>query len=46
MEFSFVFILVAEVSSKVGKDKRIIVACASGGTMKPSASLADGQQSR
>lgn len=35
-----------EVRSKLEKDKRIIVACAAGGTMKPSANLAEGQQSR
>ncbi|KAI5079824.1 hypothetical protein GOP47_0005303 [Adiantum capillus-veneris] len=35
-----------EVRSKLEKDKRIIVACAAGGTMRPSQNLAEGQQSR
>ncbi|KAH7426107.1 hypothetical protein KP509_11G085200 [Ceratopteris richardii] len=35
-----------DVRSQLDKDSRIIVACAAGGTMKPSANLADGQQSR
>eukprot|EP00250_Pteridium_aquilinum_P012558 c2079_g1_i1 orf=286-987(-) len=35
-----------EVRSKLEKEKRIIVACAAGGTMRPSANLAEGQQSR
>ncbi|KAK1305355.1 hypothetical protein QJS10_CPB11g00648 [Acorus calamus] len=34
------------VQSKLDKDSKIIVACASGGTMKPSQSLPEGQQSR
>ncbi|XP_057484087.1 rhodanese-like domain-containing protein 14, chloroplastic [Actinidia eriantha] len=34
------------VESKIDKSSKIIVACASGGTMKPSQSLPEGQQSR
>ncbi|KAJ0102013.1 hypothetical protein Patl1_05247 [Pistacia atlantica] len=34
------------VESKLGKDAKIIVACSAGGTMKPSQSLPEGQQSR
>lgn len=36
----------SEARSKLDKDEKIIVACAAGGTMKPSANLAEGQQSR
>lgn len=35
-----------EIKPKVDKDAKIIVACSAGGTMRPSASLAEGQQSR
>nr|CAD1821466.1 unnamed protein product [Ananas comosus var. bracteatus] len=34
------------VESKLDKDAKIIVACSSGGTMRPSQSLPEGQQSR
>ncbi|XP_074558782.1 rhodanese-like domain-containing protein 14, chloroplastic [Curcuma longa] len=34
------------VESKLDKDAKIIVACSTGGTMKPSQSLPEGQQSR
>ncbi|KAH7543789.1 hypothetical protein JRO89_XS15G0017500 [Xanthoceras sorbifolium] len=34
------------VESKIEKDAKIIVACSSGGTMKPSQNLPEGQQSR
>ncbi|KAL3521686.1 hypothetical protein ACH5RR_019835 [Cinchona calisaya] len=34
------------VESKIDKNAKIIVACSSGGTMKPSQSLPEGQQSR
>ncbi|KAJ6847767.1 rhodanese-like domain-containing protein 14, chloroplastic [Iris pallida] len=34
------------VESKLGKDAKIIVACSSGGTMRPSQNLPEGQQSR
>lgn len=34
------------VESKLDKDSKIIVACSAGGTMKPSQSLPEGQQSR
>ncbi|CAH9070680.1 unnamed protein product [Cuscuta epithymum] len=34
------------VESKLDKDAKIIVACSSGGTMKPSQNLPEGQQSR
>ncbi|KAG0497808.1 hypothetical protein HPP92_002499 [Vanilla planifolia] len=34
------------VESKLEKDAKIIVACSSGGTMRPSQSLPQGQQSR
>ncbi|OVA20647.1 Rhodanese-like domain [Macleaya cordata] len=34
------------VESKLHKDSKIIVACSSGGTMKPSQNLPEGQQSR
>ncbi|XP_059628986.1 rhodanese-like domain-containing protein 14, chloroplastic [Cornus florida] len=34
------------VESKIDKSSKIIVACSSGGTMKPSQSLPEGQQSR
>ncbi|OAY68057.1 Rhodanese-like domain-containing protein 14, chloroplastic [Ananas comosus] len=34
------------VESKLNKDAKIIVACSSGGTMRPSQSLPEGQQSR
>ncbi|KAL2921761.1 Rhodanese-like domain-containing protein 14 chloroplastic [Bienertia sinuspersici] len=35
-----------EVESKIDKNAKIIVACAAGGTMKPTPNLPDGQQSR
>ncbi|XP_015079704.1 rhodanese-like domain-containing protein 14, chloroplastic [Solanum pennellii] len=34
------------VESKINKDAKIIVACSSGGTMKPTQNLPEGQQSR
>ncbi|PON81219.1 Rhodanese-like domain containing protein [Trema orientale] len=34
------------VESKISKDAKIIVACSTGGTMKPSQNLPEGQQSR
>lgn len=34
------------VESKISKDAKIIVACATGGTMKPTQNLPEGQQSR
>ncbi|KAI5657596.1 hypothetical protein M9H77_26389 [Catharanthus roseus] len=34
------------VGSKIDKDAKVIVACSSGGTMKPSQNLPEGQQSR
>ncbi|KAF3660547.1 Rhodanese-like domain-containing protein 14, chloroplastic [Capsicum annuum] len=34
------------VESKLNKDEKIIVACSSGGTMKPTQNLPEGQQSR
>lgn len=34
------------VESKIDKDAKIIVACSSGGTMKPTQNLPEGQQSR
>ncbi|XP_022923075.1 rhodanese-like domain-containing protein 14, chloroplastic [Cucurbita moschata] len=34
------------VESKIAKDAKIIVACSSGGTMKPTQNLPEGQQSR
>ncbi|XP_030549172.1 rhodanese-like domain-containing protein 14, chloroplastic [Rhodamnia argentea] len=37
---------ITTVESKIGKDAKIIVACSAGGTMKPSQSLPEGQQSR
>ncbi|EFJ23821.1 hypothetical protein SELMODRAFT_174737 [Selaginella moellendorffii] len=36
----------ADVRAKVESKSKVIVACASGGTMKPTPTLADGQQSR
>lgn len=36
----------AGVESQLDKDAKIIVACATGGTMKPSQNLPEGQQSR
>lgn len=38
--------LMTVVESKLDKDSKIIVACSSGGTMRPSQSLPEGQQSR
>ncbi|CAO2838572.1 unnamed protein product [Amaranthus hypochondriacus] len=35
-----------EVESKIDKNAKIIVACSSGGTMKPTQNLPEGQQSR
>lgn len=37
---------IQSVESKLSKDAKIIVACSTGGTMKPSQSLPEGQQSR
>ncbi|KAL7214035.1 hypothetical protein ACSBR1_026454 [Camellia fascicularis] len=37
---------IQSVESKIDKSSKIIVACASGGTMRPSQSLPEGQQSR
>jgi hypothetical protein len=34
------------VESQLSKDAKIIVACSTGGTMKPSMNLPEGQQSR
>lgn len=34
------------VEAKIDKNAKIIVACSSGGTMKPSQNLPEGQQSR
>lgn len=44
--FSEKFYFLADVKAKLDKDTKIIVACSAGGTMKPSANLAEGQQSR
>lgn len=38
--------MLAVVESKIDKNAKIIVACSSGGTMKPSQNLPEGQQSR
>lgn len=35
-----------DVESKLSKDAKIIVACSTGGTMKPSMNLPEGIQSR
>ncbi|MCD7459254.1 hypothetical protein HAX54_040454 [Datura stramonium] len=37
---------IQNVESKINKDAKIIVACSSGGTMKPTQNLPEGQQSR
>jgi hypothetical protein len=38
--------LFTEVNSKLDKSTKTIVACQSGGTVKPTANLSEGQQSR
>lgn len=38
--------MLAVVESKIDKNAKIIVACSTGGTMRPSQSLPEGQQSR
>ena len=38
--------LIIAVESQISKDAKVIVACATGGTMKPSQNLPEGQQSR
>lgn len=37
---------VADVEAKLDKEAKIIVACSSAGTMKPTQNLPEGQQSR
>lgn len=34
------------MEAQIGKDAKIIVACSTGGTMKPTQNLPEGQQSR
>jgi hypothetical protein len=40
------FLLCTGVDEKVGKDAKIIVACSTGGTLKPTQNFPDGKQSR
>lgn len=46
LEVTVVWHMLTGVESKLDKNAKIIVACASGGTMKPSQNLPEGQQSR
>jgi hypothetical protein len=46
LEVTVVWHMLTGVESKLDKNAKIIVACSSGGTMKPSQNLPEGQQSR